>query len=119
MIKTGSLIGTSLSVGTCILLWNDGSPSRGILVRIGSRSFASSYSSEIGFRNILGPDTSISTEVLPEGQCNKKNVVGQHCYVPRRKKERNSKRQFRCLSVQCWNGRLTHEPGKKSKSGDS
>ena len=84
-----------LCVGTRSLLWN-GSPNRGILARIGRRYFVfvnnlrvvvvSSYSCEIGFRNILGPDTSISTHVLPEGQCKKESPVAHHCYVPRRNK---------------------------------
>ena len=84
-------------VGTCSMLWSDGSPSRGVLVRIDFvienhlRVAVSSYSSEIGFRNIFGPDTSISTQVLPEGQSEKSNTVGHHCYVPRKKKKENFK----------------------------
>lgn len=81
-------IWTALCVGARSLLWN-GSPNRGILARIGRRNLVfvnnlrvvvvSSYSCEIGIRNILGPDTSISTHVLPEGQCKKESPIAHHC----------------------------------------
>jgi hypothetical protein len=87
-------------VGTWSLLWNNGRSNRGILVRIDSFVIVndlrvvvnSSFSSEIGFCNILGPDTSISTHVLPEGQCGKETKVGQHCNVFRRRKEEKKKK---------------------------
>ena len=72
------------------------------MVRIGNIDIVNdlrvvgSYCSEIGYCNILGPDTNISTQVLPEGQCRKYGTVEQYC-LRREKKNFNMVSSFAIL----------------------
>ena len=87
----GGLLGVSnlrLNIGTWswLLRYEDWS-SRvcwGILGREGrihlnDLSSVNALGSEIDLCNVLGPDTGVSTYVLPEGQGNNSNTVDQHC----------------------------------------
>jgi hypothetical protein len=115
-IGTADRTGSWMNVGTCSLLLRDGdwSTNRGILGILRLRGIGSfgiendlsvvnPCSSEISIRNVLGPNFTISTEVLSESQGRKSNVVEHHCYVPRRGAGEN---QNGNLGVFLWDARV-------------
>ena len=86
-------------IGACSLRRNDGDWSAnllwGILGHIGrcnlgivnDLSVLIALGIQVSLCNVLGPDISISTRVLPDGHDEKENVVEHHCYVQEKKNQ--------------------------------